>query len=410
MTTTIAKNGFQGKVLIIGGGIAGNALALFLHKVGIDCAVYEAYPYKDSVGGGLGLAPNGMNVLAALGLVDKVKARSSLAMENTFYNERGKILARFKNGSLEKYGQPGISILRPALYDIMNDEIQRQGIPIEFRKRLKDLRQHGAKVTACFDDGTQVEGDLLIGADGVRSQTRHIILPDAPEPAYVGIIGIGGVTPSSAVPHMSQRDKQSFNFTYGARGFFGYSGVENGDVMWWSNLPSERELTREELADVSLDTIQREMLAIYTGYREPIETLIRNTQATVKHNIHDIQSLPTWQRGRVLLIGDAAHAVSPNSGQGASLALEDAIYLAKLLRDCGDYTQVFAQFEQARKPRVEKIVAEGRRRGNDKTIVSPFQQTIREVMIRIFVNLFGAKALDEAYRYKIDWEAEVVKS
>jgi 2-polyprenyl-6-methoxyphenol hydroxylase-like FAD-dependent oxidoreductase len=410
MTTITSKNGFQGKVLIIGGGIAGNTLALFLHKAGIDCAIYEAYPYKDSVGGGLGLAPNGMNVLAALGLAEKVKARSSLALENTFYNERGKILARIKNGSPQKYGQPGVSMLRPALYDVMNDEIRRQGIPIEFRKRLQELHQHGAKVTACFDDGTQAEGDLLIGADGVRSQTRRIILPDAPEPAYVGIIGVGGLTPASAVPHMSQRDRQSFNFTYGARGFFGYSGVENGDVQWWSNLPSERELTRQELGDVSLDTIQREMLAIYSGYHEPIETLIRNTQATVKHNIHDIQSLPTWQRGRVLLIGDAAHAVSPNSGQGASMALEDAMYLAKLLRDCGDYAQVFAQFEQARKPRVEKIVAEGRRRGNDKTVVSPFQQAIRELMIRIFVNLFGTKALDEAYSYKIDWEARAAKS
>jgi 2-polyprenyl-6-methoxyphenol hydroxylase-like FAD-dependent oxidoreductase len=403
MPATISKTGFRGKVLIIGGGIAGNALALFLHKTGIDCAIYEAYPYKDGIGGGLGLAPNGMNVLAALGLAEKVKARSSLALENTFYNERGKVLARINNGSPEKYGQPGVSMLRPALYDVMNEEIQRQRVPIEFQKRLSSLHQHGAKVTACFDDGTQAEGDLLIGADGVRSQTRRIILPDAPDPAYVGIIGVGGVTPSRAVPHMSQREKQSFNFTYGSRGFFGYSGVENGDVQWWSNLPMERELTREELADVSLDTIQREMLAIYGGYHEPIEALIRNTRAVVKHNIHDIQSLPTWQQGRVLLIGDAAHAVSPNSGQGASLALEDAMYLAKLLRDCGDYALAFSQFEQGRKPRVEKIVAEGRRRAGDKTIVSPLQQTIREVMIRIFVNLFGAKALDEAYRYRIEW-------
>src|SRR5690606_38985734 len=124
--------------LIIGGGIAGNALALFLHKVGIDCTIYEAYAYKDGVGGGLGLAPNGMNVLAALGLVAKVKARSSLALENIFYNQHGTLLASFKNGSPEKYGQPGISILRPALYDIMNDEIQQQGIPIEFQKRLNN--------------------------------------------------------------------------------------------------------------------------------------------------------------------------------------------------------------------------------------------------------------------------------
>jgi 2-polyprenyl-6-methoxyphenol hydroxylase-like FAD-dependent oxidoreductase len=406
MTTTLSETGFRGKVLIIGGGIAGNALALFLHKVGIECAIYEAYPYKDGVGGGLGLAPNGMNVLAALGLAEQVKARSSLALENTFYNERGDVLARIKNGSPEKYGQPGVSILRPALYDVMNQEIQRQNIPAEFQKRLVDLRQSAAKVTAFFDDGTKAEGDLLIGADGVHSQTRRIICPDAPKPAYVGIIGVGGVTPAAAVPHMTQREKQGFSFTYGSRGFFGYSGVENGDIQWWSNLPMARELTREELINVPTETIQREMLAIFSGYHEPIETLIRNTRATVKHNIHDIQSLPTWQRGRALLIGDAAHAVSPNSGQGASLALEDAMCLAKLLRDCGDYRQVFASFEQARKPRVERIVAEGRRRSSDKTVVSPLQQTMREFMIRIFVNLFGERALDEAYRYRIDWDAK----
>src|SRR5690348_2380566 len=120
---------FEGHVLIIGGGIGGTALALFLKKAGISSAIYEAYPYKEGIGGGFGLAPNGMNVLAALGLAEQTKARGSLALENVFYNEHGRILARIKNGTVQKYGQPGVSMLRAALYDVLTEAVRRQGIP-----------------------------------------------------------------------------------------------------------------------------------------------------------------------------------------------------------------------------------------------------------------------------------------
>ncbi len=399
------KPKFQGKVLIIGGGIAGPALALFLKKVGITAVVYEAYAYKDGVGGGLGLAPNGMNVLAALGLAEKVIARGSLALENIFYNERGRVLTHYKNGTIQKYGQPGVSLLRSALYEIMATAMKQQGIEVEYQKRLTTITQTATKVIAHFADGTSAEGDLLIGADGIHSKTRQAVLPNSPKPAYVGIIGIGGVTPAGAVPALSQRDKQSFHFTFGTKGFFGYCGAEIGDMMWWSNLPSEKELTRAELTEITTESIQQEMLTIYRDYHAPIATLLEHTRSPVKMNISDIQSLPTWHQGRVLLIGDAAHAVSPNAGQGASLALEDAMYLAKLLRDStGNYAQVFAQFEQDRKPRVEKIVAEGRRQGSNKQIVTPFQAKIRDIMVTIFLNLFGERMQDWLYRYKIAWE------
>ncbi len=396
---------FQGKVLIIGGGIGGLALSLFLSKAGISSAVYEAFSYKEGVGGGLNLAPNGMNVLAALGLAEKTIACGSVALEMCFRNERGRVLARFRNGSVEKYGQPAVSLTRSALYEVLRDEMNAQGIEINYEKRLKTIIQDTTKVVAHFADGTTAEGDILIGADGVHSQTRRIILPNGPKPAYIGIIAAGGLVLESAVPFMSRRDKQSVNFTYGPNGFFGYMGVHDGDAMWWSNIPNEKELTREELAALSLEAIKKDMLAIYNGYHEPIETLIANTLSPVKINISDIQFLPKWHEGRVLLIGDAAHAVSPNAGQGASMALEDAMCLAKLLRDLpGDYEQVFAKFETDRKPRVEKIVAEGRQRGQDKQVVTPFQSKIREIMMMIFVNLFGESGQDWLYKYEINWD------
>jgi 2-polyprenyl-6-methoxyphenol hydroxylase-like FAD-dependent oxidoreductase len=111
-------------VIIIGGGIAGPALSLFLKKAGISSAVYEAYPYKEGVGGGLNIAPNGMNVLAGLGLVERVQARGTVALENCFRSESGRILARSDYGS-KKYGQPSVSLVRTDLYEILAEEMQR---------------------------------------------------------------------------------------------------------------------------------------------------------------------------------------------------------------------------------------------------------------------------------------------
>ncbi|MBA3946545.1 MAG: FAD-dependent monooxygenase [Herpetosiphonaceae bacterium] len=392
--------------MVIGGGIGGLALSLFLKKAGIVSTVYEAAAYKAGDGGGLNIAPNGMKVLAALGLAPKTIACGSVARECCFRNKRGKTLARYSNGTVEKYGQPSVSMTRSALYDVLKTEMHAQGLHVHYEKRLKDITQDSSQIVAHFADGTSAKGDLLIGADGIHSQTRKLILPNGPAPDYVGIIGAGGVVSGSAVPSLTQRDKESLNFTYGPQGFFGYMGVHDGNVMWWANLPRATELTRAELTNFSLESLKQEMLAIYRGYHMPVEALITNTHTPVLHNISDIRSLPTWHKGRIVLIGDAAHAVSPNAGQGASLALEDAMYLAKLLRDsAAGYEHVFTQFEHERKPRVEKIVAEGRRRGNDKAIVSPFQAKIREIMIMIFVNAFGKMGRNWLYNYPLGWEA-----
>ena len=392
--------------LIIGGGTAGPALSLFLEKAGISSAVYEAHPYTEGVGGGLSLAPNGMNVLDELGLAEKIKARGTLALEMCFRSETGRVLARIDNGS-KKYGQPAVALRRADLHDVLVQEMERHGLAIIYKKRLTDVRytRGHEKVVAHFADGTDTEGDILIAADGIHSQTRTSVFPESPKPQYVGIIGIGGFVPLSAVPGLTDRDRQSLNFTFGHRGFFGYCGARPDEVMWWSNLWRENELTTEELNDLSIDSVKREMLSIYGAYHEPIPRLIAQTGPPLKLNTYDIQKLPVWHKGRVVLIGDAAHAVSPSAGQGAPMALEDAMYLAKLLREAqGNHEGAFEQFERDRKPRVERIVAEGRRRSSDKKSVSPFESALRNAMLAVFFNLLGQRSQDWLYRYRIDWE------
>lgn len=172
-------------------------------------------------------------------------------------------------------------------------------------------------------------------------------------------------------------------------------------MAWWSNLFRDREFTREDL-EVSTETLKGELLERFGRYVSPVPDLISRTANVLRLNVYDVRTLPAWQRGRIVLIGDAAHAVSPNAGKGASLALEDAMYLARLLRD-HRYERAFERFERERKPRAEMVVAEGRRRGTDKVIVGRMQQAIRELMIRLFVPLFSGRMDRQLYEYQIEW-------
>jgi len=390
-------------VLIIGGGIGGPALSLFLQKVGISSAIYEAYPYKEGAGGGFNLAQNGMSILQSLGLADLALQKGTPTNIFSIKNDTGKLIGQFTFESLKVNKLPTVCMSRSTLYEIFLDEIKEKNIPVTYEKRLTEITSTPDKVIAHFSDGTQAEGDLLVGADGVNSTVRKHILPNGPDPKFVGIIGVGAFVPLDKVPQVDRTKLDEMSFVFGQKGFFGYCGGDAGEMMWWSNLTREKEFTKEEIINPDWKTIKEELYESFKDYYEPIPSLIKNSEILFRHNIKDIQSLPTWHKDRVVLIGDAAHAVSPNSGQGASLALEDAMMLAKLLRDNEDYKQAFILFEKNRKDRVEKIAIEGRRRGNDKEIVSPFKAKIREWMMWLFFKLVGVKAQKWILDYKIDW-------
>jgi 2-polyprenyl-6-methoxyphenol hydroxylase-like FAD-dependent oxidoreductase len=385
-------------VLIVGGGVAGPALALFLKKAGISSAVYESHSYTEGVGGGLGLAPNGMKVLAALGLADKLRAGATTITRFDFRNARGSVLGTIALDP-SAYGQPMMGMSRALLFETLAGELRAQGIEHHCGKAVLDAQEINGRTVARFDDGTTSEGDLLVGADGARSVVRKCLLPAA-EAQFTGLIGIGGFVPLSDVPELAPA---TMTFVFGGRGFFGYSGADGGTAMWWTNLFRDQAFTPAELRDVHPEEMRRELTERFGGYHAPLSTLIARTGQFVCMNVTDVQSLPAWHRGRIMLIGDAAHAVSPNSGQGASLALEDAMYLAKLLRDCDDFREAYGRFERDRKPRAERVVAEGRRRGGDKALVGPVRQWVRERLISLFVRLSGDRNDRWLYEYSIGW-------
>jgi 2-polyprenyl-6-methoxyphenol hydroxylase-like FAD-dependent oxidoreductase len=375
------------KALIIGGGIAGPITAILLKKAGIDATVFEAWPRPTGIGGGLQIAPNGMHVLAEAGLAEEMIDRGSIAESIEFFSQSGVWLASINHEMARRFGQPAVNMRRSTLNEAMLAKAEREGIEVAFDKRLVRIEDRADRPIAVhFEDGSSAEGDFVIGADGVHSATRSHVIPDGPVPFDTGLIGFGGFVPRSLLEAVGA--KPSLFMTFGQSGFFGYgySGNESNGAMCWSTQPIHGidAATFRAMDQVAL---RRHVHHFHAGWHGPIPQLVEALTEIVVTSTLDIATLPTWSRGRTLLIGDAAHATSPHAGQGASIALEDALRLAIRLRQETDLGAVFQSFENERRPRVERVVALARRNGNQKREFSRTGAWIRDRMLKILIPL-----------------------
>ena len=218
-----------------------------------------------------------------------------------------------------------------------------------------------------FADGTDATGDLLIGCDGVHSTVRKIIDPMAPAPRYAGLLNTGGY--ARGVPVSTEPG--CYEMIFGKRAFFGYAVAPGGEVWWFANVPHRDEPGREA-QDLGGELWRSRLITLYGQNAGPAIQLIEATgQIMTLSPVHTIPQLPSWHSKRMIVVGDAAHAPSPTSGQGASLSIEDAVVLAKCLRDLPDPDQAFAAFESLRRSRVERIIKAAARINNSKAAGRP---------------------------------------
>jgi 2-polyprenyl-6-methoxyphenol hydroxylase-like FAD-dependent oxidoreductase len=320
-------------------------------------------------------------------------------------NGRGRVLADVPNGGALPDGTLAITIRRPDLHAALREEAERRGIRTEFGRRLTGIGHTDSGVRATFADGSSAEADVLVGADGIRSTIRRLLDPAAPDASYVGFLNTGGYARGIDVPGPPGVS----HLCFGRRAFFGWVKAPDGEVWWFANPPAA-EPDPAELAAVPADAWRARLLDLFATDSIPAVDLIRATDDVFSGWItYDLPPVPTWHDGRTVIIGDAAHAVSPSAGQGAAMAIEDAVVLAQCLRDHGDAPAALARYEQLRRARVERVREQGRRNGSGKT-VGPLGRAVRDLVLPIAMrHVFrnGRDPLRWMWDHHIDWDTPV---
>ncbi|MBB5801703.1 2-polyprenyl-6-methoxyphenol hydroxylase-like FAD-dependent oxidoreductase [Saccharothrix ecbatanensis] len=384
------------RATVIGGGIGGPVAAMALRKAGIEATVHERYDRTaDGSGGALSIAPNGLQALDVVGLADAVGEVGAPMTAMALQSWTGRTLGRFGSEP------PQLLVWRYDLYRVLRDEALRRGVTIEHGKELVGAVDHGSHVTAHFSDGSEVDSDLLIGADGIRSTVRKILDPNAPGPRYTGLLGFGARLAHTDEPSTDGE----MRLVSGKRAFFGYQVRDDGSAGWFANLPRRTPMTIAEARATAPEQWLDVLTDAFAPDRTPAVRVITATdpaELVITGALEDVPRVPTWSKGRMVLLGDAAHATSPSSGQGASLAFESAVQLARCLRDL-PHPEAFRTYENLRRTRVERITAQAARTNRNKA-AGPIGRVLRDALMPVAMKFVDPAKFTWQFDHRIEWE------
>jgi 2-polyprenyl-6-methoxyphenol hydroxylase-like FAD-dependent oxidoreductase len=372
------------KALVVGAGVGGPAVALFLSRLGWDVEVVETAPRKDSSAGAfLNVATNGMAVLAELGVSQRLLSDAHPCPELVMWSGRGKQLGVVPNGPAHDPSRGGVVVRRGWLHEVLRAAVEDVGIPVRYDSHVSSVRDRRDGAVAVTRDGRELAADLIVGCDGIGSAVRRHVAADAPAPQYSGLIGLGGCARVPGLPATPGRQ----HFVFGHRSFFGYLVRDDGQVYWFANL-TRPEPEPGTLRATSGRQWLTELEALHREDCPPVPDILAAADdgAISCYPIYDLPHVPRWQRGRVVCIGDAVHATSPSAGQGAAMTLEDAEALGRCLRDLPTVPTALARFQQIRAHRTEAIVDHARRISRRKqTTPNKAAMVLRDLMLPIFL-------------------------
>ncbi|MDT7688404.1 MAG: hypothetical protein QOE46_1163 [Acidobacteriota bacterium] len=335
------------RVLIVGGGIGGLSAALALGREGFEPVVFEQASALLDVGAAIAVWPNAMRVLERLGLGSIVLARAGRI-------ERARWLARdgrlYKDFSFSATGSPGVALHRADLQSALLHALPPESIHLG--KTFKGFDVEGEVVRASFNDGEEVECDVLIGADGLHSHVRAQLLGDG-EPVYRGYNVWRGIAP---LEHAALEPHTAFE-VYGEGRRFGIGPVGLGRTGWWAT--ANEPLGEPEAASEH----GRKLSRLFEGWCAPVTRLIEATPTVtiLRNSAYDRPSAARWGRGAVTLLGDSVHPMTPNLGQGGCMAIEDAAVLARCLAKYeGDASAALRAYESRRRTRAARVASYSR--------------------------------------------------
>ena len=374
------------RALIVGAGIAGPVTAMALQQVGIEPVIVEAHARGDAeVGSYLTVTPNGLDALAAVDALDAATAIGSPTRRNVMRDDAWRVLGDLPLGTPLADGTPALTLKRSRLARGWPTSRSSAASASSRDAGWSAAERAGESVVATFDDGSTETADLLIGADGVHSIVRRLIDPGAPAGRYVGLTNFGGLTPAAACrPGCRDRARDVAVRLRSPGVLRGAPAAERRHRLVRQRATARDHGRRAGPHDAR--QWQAWLASLFTEDGGPAVALIEAGHLELAaDNTYDLGRVPVWHRDRMLVIGDAAHAPAPSSGQGASMAMEDGVALAAALRDAPSIEAGFAAFEAARRERVEKIVAYGARSSSSKTpgrIGRAFQGVLMRILFR----------------------------
>jgi len=376
--------------LVIGAGIGGLAMAQALLQLGHRVRVYEAAAELREIGAGVVLGANAMRALDELGLHAAVRPVGTPLTAVSLLDERGRVLNQANtSGFTTRLGYDNLAVHRADL----QRELLRALPPgvVHLGHRLARFEQNPTHVTAFFENGAQATAEALVAADGIRSRVRRQLLP-ASQPRYAGYTCWRAVVHTRA-PGLPTAGSSE---TWGRTGRFGLVPVANDRLYWFACINSA-EPNNPVLRAYRVADLQRH----FAGFHAPIPQVLADTTDAdlLWGDLYDLAPLASFAFGRVLLLGDAAHATTPNLGQGAGMAVEDAAVLSRCLRHSPtDIPAAFQAFDQQRRPRTRRIVEQSRQLGQLAHFTPPWLAPLRNAALAAVPDWVTARQMAWLYQ------------
>jgi salicylate hydroxylase len=361
------------RAVVVGGGVAGAASAVAMRLIGAEVTVYETYPDPAGpYGSFVSLASNGLRGLAALGCLQQVQQAGFPVERQRMWSGSGKLLGDVPRGRRSADPLISVTVMRGDLVSVLRQEAVRLGARVVLGERL-----------VRGDDRRLAAADVVIGADGIWSTTRRAVDPTAPEPAYAGLSTVSGISDGLGFA------TGAFNMIFGRNGAFIYLPAPDGSVWWSAQVacPIAPDLTAIGLDELAM-LLAAESLAveILRAARDELNSTLNHVLAEVGRQCSD----------RVVLVGDAGHPVG--AGQGASMAIEDAIVLGRQLSRSPSVSAALAAFDNERRGRLGKM-AKSASTNRDAKTAGPLASRVRNLVMPITFNRFYERATGWLYDY-----------
>lgn len=371
------------QISIIGGGIGGLTMALCLEYFGFkNYIVYEQASEFREVGAAISLWPNALRVYKKIGLYDAIKQHWGELGTAYIKTAKGKTLTK----ATPKYELPAICIHRGHLHQVLMDALPQEKLLTNHKLKCFEIRERTTLLE--FENGTNIETQILIGADGIKSNVRKQIINDG-DPIYRGHNIWRGIATLENIPLGYASE------TWGKGARVGIVPIKDNKFGWWATLNEDKNQSDEPRGTLN------KLIDIFGNWHEPIPQLFKNSPEIIKTAVGDRIPTKGWSEKNVVLIGDAAHPTTPNLGQGACMAIEGAYLLSNCMAHFNNTEDAFIKYEALHFPRTSAIINQSLQNGKMGQMDKRFAINTRNSIMKAMPEKFALRILDKFFGYDV---------